>query len=103
MTMFNRPVAVGALALAALALVSSARAEDTIRLSIPGSNDAPTLNLKSSGADLAAATVAVARGRGGVAVGGRGGVAVGGRGRVAVGYRGGFYGGYRGGYYGGYR
>ncbi len=129
--MLIRPFAIGALAMAALALTSSARAEDTIRLSLPGSPDATTRNLKATQADLRSDTLAMARGRGGAARGGRAvasrsrgvavrstrgvavrstrGVAVRStrgvayRGGRAVAYRGGRGVAYRGGYYGGYR
>jgi hypothetical protein len=67
--MLSRHLAAGVLALAALAL--PARAEDTLRLSLPGSDKAQTLDLKATEADLAADTLTVARGRGGRG-GGRG-------------------------------
>src|SRR5947209_1908514 len=80
MTMFSRFLSLSAAALAALALTSPAQADDTLRLALPGSTDADTLNLKATESDLDADTLTVARG------GYRGG------------FRGGFYGGYRGGY-----
>jgi len=90
--------AAGALTLAGLLLVSSARAGDTYRLSIPGSASAPTLNLKATPADLEAETLPTFH-RGGF----RGGYYGGFRGGYYGGFRGGYYGGYRGGYYGGFR
>ena len=86
--MYTRRFAIGLLGLAALAFsAGTATAGDTVRLSLPGGDSAPTVNLKANADDLAADTVATHYGRGGYG-----------------GYRGG-YGGYRGGYggYGGYR
>ncbi len=100
--MFSRLLFAGAAALAMLVPVSHATAQDTHKLSLPASMDAPTRNLKATDADLDADTISVARGgfRGGsIHAGGfRGGVR-GGFYRGAVGYRG--FAGYRG--FGGYR
>jgi hypothetical protein len=97
--MHARRMAIGLLALAALAFVAgTATAGDTIRLSLPSGESAPTLNLKATPDDLAADNVATrfGRGFGGGYRGGYGGYR---------GYRGGYGygGGYRGYYGGGYR
>jgi len=87
---------------ALLLLVSSLQAGDNVRLSMPGSVDAPTLNLKATNADLDTDTEA-AYWRGGYYGGYRGGFSGGYRGYGYGGYRGYGYGGYRGYGYGGYR
>jgi hypothetical protein len=95
--MYARRLAIGLSTLAALAFVAgTATAGDTIRLSLPSGESAPTINLKATPADLAADTVATRFGRGGFG-GFRGGFRGG-----FVGHRVGF-GGFRGGFGGGYR
>jgi len=85
-------LALGLAALAAIGFVAgSATAADTIRLSLPGSTTAPTVNLKATADDLAADTLDARYGYGGY------------RGYGHGGYRGFGYGGYRGFGYGGYR
>jgi len=87
-----RNLAAGALALAGLAFATPARAEDTLRLSLPGSDKASTLDLKATDADLDAEVLDIARGRAG---GGRAGVrgrGFAGRGRIGGrGFRGAFF------------
>jgi hypothetical protein len=122
MTMLSKHLAVGVWTLAVLGLVSSARAEDSVRLGLSGPPTAPTINLKGSDADLNADMLDVGRGggsRGGAFRGGafrgsafRGsafrGSAFRGVGFRGVGFRGvGFRGvairGHRGGFWGGSR
>jgi hypothetical protein len=92
MTMNLRNLAAGVLALAGLAFATPARAEDNFRLGLPGSDKAPTSNLKATDDDLDAEVLDIARGRGGVGRGGRG-FARGGRGfaRGGRGFRGAFF------------
>jgi hypothetical protein len=98
--MNSRRLAIGLSALAALAFVAgTAKAGDTVRLSLPGGDSAPTHNLGATPADLAADTVATRFFRGGF-IGHRG---FGGFRGYYGGYRGFGYGGYRGFGYGGYR
>src|SRR5262249_22686659 len=81
--------------IAGLALASPGRADDIIRLALPGSDeDGTILQLKATEADLEADIIDVQRGRGG------GGFRGGGGGFRAGGFRGGF-GGARG--FGGFR
>jgi hypothetical protein len=92
MSMLSRSLAAGVLALAGLALATPARAEDTLRLALPASDEAATLDLNDMDEDFDADTIAVARGRGGR--GGGRGVARGGfrgRGFAGRGFRGGFH------------
>jgi hypothetical protein len=100
--MHSRKLAVGLSALAALAFVAgTASAGDIVRLSLPGGQSAPTLDLKATPDDLAADTVPTRLVRG-AARGVARGVGFAAHRGYYGGYRGGFYGGYRG-YYGGYR
>jgi len=112
-------LAVGLLTLAGLLLTGAAQAGDTVRLSLPGSTDAPTLTLAATPADLDADTELVYyaprgwyggyRGYGyggyyrplyiGLGGWGYGGYGYGGYGYGLGGYGGGYGGYYSGGYY----
>jgi len=98
MTMIRAHLAAGLVALAAFLCPSALRADDTIRLKLPASDDATVRPLVADKADLDADTVDV---RWGGYRGGYGGYR-GGYGGYR-GFGGGFYRGGFGGYYGGYR